>query len=287
MKRTIRFAPIIALAVIGLIGCSVAPEDREHIATEVRADGPSQGSPTLGMPYVVPGTKLRLVPMTLERPIAWLERSDRYSANQKGEYLDSVGAADSVSLLELRASASASVTKRQARAYDRYTNFDYERLVRWHNAILRDMSVEDDTGGTLVLDQAGWVTRVLMTGLLQTANNGTVLDGDYGELFFLATVEDTNADGVLTDEDANTLIAAGLGGNNPHRITPVGTRIKQAVFDDELKLLVILVLSDSDRNGRFTAADSAAPYIYKPRTAGMAKPLVDPALVEEAEKLLK
>lgn len=258
---------LLLLAPLTLVntGCQSSTAQRDRIPTEVTTDAPAQGRPTLGVPLQLPESDVFVVPFTIDRPRRWLEDADQFELASK--------------------SSMPNAGYFQAEAFG---SIGLTRSVRWHNAVVQKKGGQ----GTLVLSERGLISKFEVVGHWIEVKKES--DPDEKELrfvpkgvLFLATVQDMDKDKQLTSQDANVLIAGDTQGGGLHPITPANTQVWSTRYNAELNLVLIMVASDTNGDGLFTAADSAAPYLYQPGDAGMARPLVDPSIADRAERLLK
>lgn len=264
-----RFTAVLTAAAL-FTGCQANLAQRQHIPSEVEVDKPIKGRPTLGMPIQLPESNSFVVPFTIDRPKRWLEDADQFQTSKQ--------------------SAAPSASTRHYEYEQTYTRPGLTRHVRWHNAIVGSEAGE----GRLVLDRKGIISKLDIVGPWVE-----IEDPDRGEnepiewrfvpkaTLMLATVEDSDGDGQLTNRDANVLIAGDPDAAGLHPITPAGTQVNSMLYNASLNRVLIMVTQDTNADGLFTAADSAAPYVYVPGERGMAKQMVDPRLTDQAERLLK
>lgn len=257
-----------------LTGCesSYTKSNRRHITSEVNVDKPIEGRPTLGMPIQLPESEVFVVPFTIDRPKRWLEDADQFQTS-------------SLSASKM----PQSVMPRRQFDQD-YSQPGLSRWVRWHNAVIGGANSK----GKLVLDRKGIISKLEIVGpWVEVEDPDREKDDPIEYKFvpkatlFLATLEDSDGDGQLTDRDPNVLIAGDLQAGGLHPITPPNAQVTSTFYNAELNHVLIMVTSDTNGDGFFTVADSAAPYIYTPGDAGVAKPLIDPLLTIKAERLLK
>lgn len=263
MSTHTRFLALLSLCVLVVTtGCQMSAQQRRHIPTEVRTDEASVGRPTLGTPIMLPESDVFVVPFTLDRPMKWLERSDRFDMSK-----------------------SIAADREAYYGYNSFGSVGMSRTVRWHNAVFQTRGGQ----GRLALDRRGMISRFEFAGPWIEEGKGEEKRNVFHPkaVMLLATVEDTDGDKQLTSADANILLAGDKDGNGMHPITPSGTQVWSTQYSEKHDLILIIVVSDTNGDKLFSSADSSAPYVYKPGTEGMAKPLVDSSLVEQAEKLLK
>lgn len=249
-------------------GCATYAPQQQRIPAEVQTDRPTEGRPTLGLPVFLPQSETSVVPFTIDRPKRWLEDSDRFEAE---------------ALTKTRSTSSG-----QYRAYDARGDVGLTQSVRWHNAVIQTK----DGPGQLVLDAKGFITQFDVVGQWveeqrENPDDEITYRFDPKAVLFLATLQDTDDDKLLTSSDANVLFAADKDGGRLHKITPAGKQVQTMRYHPEQDLIVIMVTTDTDGDGLFTEADSAAPYVYQPGSPGPAKPLVDPKQAIQAEQLLQ
>lgn len=268
-KRSVALIAGLGLALPLFTGCQANYQaQRQHIPSEVTTDKPTVGRPTLGMPMFLPESDVSVVPFTVDRARRWLEDADRFEAE--------------------------AMSKVSRSSYVAYTNqgglgqIGISQSVRWHNAVIQPKLGE----GQLVLNEKGMISRFEIVGhWVENEREDKNEEKTYRfvpkALLFLATTQDTDGDKQLTRSDANVLLAADENGGGLHRITPADMHVQATRYNAEHNIILIMLASDTNGDGLFTEADSAAPYTYTPGSEDAAKPLVDPRKTEQAERLLK
>jgi hypothetical protein len=103
---------------------------------------------------------------------------------------------------------------------------------------------------------------------------------------FMVTSEDTNRDGQLNDLDEREVIVCDQDGRNPRVVTPQGTQCWDLRYDGRGTIYMLLV-SDTDGDGRFTDADESTPYFYNAKTTpNGAQPVISAGIAQRADALL-
>lgn len=241
----------VAIAMLSMLSaCAVAPREDDHTITTTRANGPLEGRPTLGMPIAIPGRATCLIPYSLETRKRWFEDQDPYEARvADGWYLGT------------RQGPLRSGT------------------VRWHNAIVSDQSTGEQW---LVLSQRGVIERWAVLGRQARPDEPFVTDA----VVFIATLEDSNGDGVLDDRDASVAIVTDGDGRSPRRVTPGDAQVWNYTHDAETSRLYFLVVSDTNGDGKYTTDDAPVPFGLDLGARATAVPLVTDATRSRAEALL-
>lgn len=253
----------VSLVCLGLSGCYSASTGRHAGSVTNRTSdnytivttttlGTLEGRATLAMPIPIRGHDTVLVPFTIEESHRRRDR-DPYAS---GGY-----------------------------AYDIHRSTPHQSIsgsggpVRWHNAIVRDRTSQDEW---LILNQRGVIGWWMAFG---DASRDARVTARTDGLLFLATVEDSNGDGKLDDRDATVAIVTDADGRNPRVITPPGTQVWNVTYDHPGRRLFMYVVEDSSGNGRFGPEDLAVPYTY-PLGQAMAEPIVSHAAIEQARQFL-
>lgn len=265
---------ILTCALALFVGCQTSQSRlayRQHIPSEVKVDEPTAGRPTLSQPIQLPASDYFVVPFTIDRAKRWIDNSDTFTTGR------------------ISKSRSDSYPGVMAQA-EQYGNIGISQSVRWHNAIIG----KEGSAGKLVLDQRGVISMFEVVGPWVEIDDPQRDADDPVEWEFVpkavlirATLSDTDKDGQLTNQDADVLLAGDPNGAGLHPITPPNTKVWSTRYNTKLNRILIMVASDTNDDGLFTQADSAAPYLYTPGDRGTAKPMVDPRLTEQAERLLK
>jgi hypothetical protein len=106
-------------------------------------------------------------------------------------------------------------------------------------------------------------------------------------LLFIATTEDTNHDGMLNNLDARVAILTDASGRHPRVITPPDAQVWTTTYDTENDKLYLLVVADTNGDGKFDFNDAPVPYVCDPSGNGPATPVVSEALLKRVEGMLK
>jgi len=241
--------PWLAIAALStLSACAgLARREDDHTIATTRAHGPLAGRPTLGMPIPIPGRSTCLIPYSLETRKRWFEDPDPYT---DGWYLGN---------------------HREGPARG--------GTVRWHNAI-----VSDQTSGEQwpVLSQRGVIEHWAVLGRQVRGDEPFLTDA----IVFIATVDDSNRDGVLDDRDASVAIVTDGDGRNPRRVTPGDAQVWSHAHDEESARLYFLVVTDTNGDGKYTTDDAPVPFVLELGAREAALPLVTEATRSRAESLL-
>jgi hypothetical protein len=249
MKGTSSSWPAL-LALWTVSACAeLGPRADDHTIARTRASGAIEGRRTLGMPIPIPGQGTCLIPYSLETRKRWFEDPDPYAS---GWYLGDD---------HLRAGPTRSGS------------------VRWHNAILSDPSSGEQW---MVLSQRGVIERWCFLGRQPRPDEPFVTEA----IVFIATIEDSNRDGVLDDRDASVAIVTDGDGRNPRRVTPADAQVWSYAHDEERSRLYLLVVSDTNADGKYTAEDAPVPFGVDLAAREVAVPLVTDATCARTEAVL-
>ena len=82
-------------------------------------------------------------------------------------------------------------------------------------------------------------------------------------LLFAATVEDTNGDGKLNSLDAVRALRTDPDGRNPRLISPAGTQLHDVLFDPVADVAVLMIATDTDRDGKFSVKERVEPFLLE------------------------
>lgn len=248
-----------------LIGCNSGGRPNDHAPVVTTTEQPMQGRTTLGMPISVLGRSTVIVPFSIEERKGLLDDKDPYS---RGGY----PATSDMRFMD------PSVNKRYS--------WNSQTSSRWHNAIIRDLSSNQEW---TILDRRGVIAQyTMMLNTTVTPMRGDVVESvtSCQAILFIATVDDTNGDGSLNDLDANVAILAEGDGRNPRPISPPRAQVWESRFDEETQQVYLLVVSDTNGDGRFSTDDEPVPYALPISGAGMAQPVVSETMLKRVEGLL-
>ncbi len=241
-------------------GCiATGPGADDHTLAKTPAEGAIGGRPTLGIPIAIPGHATCLIPFSLETRKGWFQDQDPYS---RGGYVSGPASPGLEALFDFR-----------------------ERLgpggpVRWHNAIVRDLASDAQW---MILSQRGVIGQWRVFGRPPRRDEPFRSEA----IVFIATIDDSNKDGLLNDLDAAVAILADGDGRNPRTVTPPGAQVWGFSYDDEDSRLYLLVVADTNADGEYTNEDAPLPYVLDIRTGDAAAPALSADLRQRAEALLK
>jgi hypothetical protein len=156
--------------------------------------------------------------------------------------------------------------------------------VRWHNAIARDLATGQEW---LFLDRRGVISRFEVIQESAWTRSSRTATKPWGMLY-LATTDDTNADGVLDRFDARVAMLTDADGHNPRAITPANMQVVGLRMLINQPILLLTVRRDTNADKRFDVGDDSEPYIIDLRTPDrVARPLLSDDSKQAAERLLK
>jgi len=247
------------LALLGsalLSGCAAMGGADDHTLARTRSEGAIEGRPTLGIPIALPGHTTCLIPFSLETRKWMFQDSDPYTrgGGASAGYLSNVFYPG-----DCPAPGGS---------------------VRWHNAIVSDLAKGDQW---MILSERGVIARWRVLG--RTPPSGEPFRGE--AIVFIATLDDSNHDGLLDDLDASMAIVADGDGRNPRIVTPRTAQVWDFSFDEENSRLYLLVVADTNADGRFSTQDAPVPFVLGLRDHGPAAPAVGDDLRRRAEALLR
>jgi hypothetical protein len=256
---SLRVAGVVVLGLLagctsGITGRSGGPPP-SYGQSPTPVTGLVEGRATLAMPFVVPGSSTCLVPLSIERRDSFWRDNDPFSS---GGWASQRRAVPSVTDGSVRTTPSPI-------------------SVRWHNVAFIDTRTGEQW---LLVSERGVISAMLL--------GGRWVDGKFitTTIVFLATHEDTDADGMLTDRDAAVAIATDADGRNPRVISPPGTQVWNMRYEPEVNR-VFLYLAMPDIAGEYSWVRSPAPYVFAPsEPGGRAHPLVSASLLSHAEGML-
>lgn len=240
---------VIVGSVLSACAGHAARED-DHTIARTTAHGGIEGRPTLGMPIAIPGRHTCLVPYSLETRKRWFEDQDPHA---EGLFLGN----------------DSYLVKPPVRGGS----------VRWHNAILSDLERGEQW---TVLSQRGVIEHWGILGRNPRPGEPFVAEA----LVFIATLEDSNHDGVLDDRDASVAIVTDGDGRNPRQVTPGAAQVWNYVQDEETSRLYLLVVADTDSDGKYTTKDAPVPFAVDLGKREKAAPAVSEAMRSRAESML-
>ena len=233
-----------------LIGSS--PRDDGYRIVTTGAAGEIKGRATLGQPIALPGRDTCIVPFSMKERKGFFQDRDPYTRGGYGS-----------SWLERSWRVSS------------YPGGE----VRWHNAVVCDLS---DGAQRMILKTWGVITRFQALGPPQTEDGRLECQA----ILFVATIDDTNADGYLNDRDATVVIVSRADGSNARVISPRDAQVRSIAFDYELNVLYLMVTTDTNSDGKLTFADESRPYVYR-IGADRAEPVVTPESGEAMQAIMR
>ncbi len=282
MRRTFitLFSHLVSAA--ALSGCATThtrpdPHSMAPTTTERRIEGRT----TLNMPIPIPGQSTVIVPFAIESEKDWYQTRDPYSAGgmtRSSVYAISAAPAASPSYT-LNNSLGLTTTLSEGNFADQIRWSSSGSSVRWHNAILRDMSSGEEWS---ILDKRAVISSWSWFGSQPRAGAPFVAKF----LLFIATLEDTNHDGVLNDLDARVAIITDPAGRHPRIVSPPNAQVWSTAYDSENNKLYLLVIADTNGDGKFDYNDSPVPYSCDP-TSGAAAPVISDPMLRRVEGMLK
>lgn len=246
--------PCFALVASSMMSACASPAWREddHTLARTRAEGALEGRPTLGMPIAIPGRPTCLIPYSLETRKRWFEDDDPWT--HEGYFLGA-----SRSFLPERPAPGGSV--------------------RWHNAILSDLSSGEQWP---ILSRRGVIERWGVLGRSPKSDEPFLTEA----IVFIATIEDTNHDGLLDDRDAAVAIVTDADGRNPRQVTPGDAQVWNYRHDEETSHLYFLVVADTNADGKLTSADAPVPFTLDLAARETAVPVVSEDTRRQTESML-
>jgi hypothetical protein len=238
-----------------LVGCNSyrAPAPTSTALTVDRATisttptrGPIDGRSTLGMPMPVPGQQTCVVPYAVMGEKGMLERDDPYVRG---------------GVQEVARASSGFVEGTRT----------YGASVRWHNAVVRDLANGDQWP---ILDRRGVIERWFVFGRSESDKTGFVSRA----LVFIATIDDSNRDGMMDNRDNRVAILTDGAGRRPRIVTPPDRQVWNVSYDPTSDAIYFLVAQDTTREGSTIGTrDEAVPYVLRLSDPGPAQPVVSDA----------
>lgn len=243
---------LLCVAFACFTGCGTT--NREHVASDVTSDRAAYGRPTVGMPIILPQSHHALVPFTLERALRPFEFNSDYGVSSS--YVP------------------------ESLAGPRLFYFR-PQTVLWHNLIFQDQR----SGETrLLLDRKAIITQ--FTPVMEPLKQGEEPKAAHLLLYGIAD-NDTDGDGIIHRDDAVVAYVSGIDGGDFRRATPEGTQLWNVAYDFEDRVIYFIAVSDSNSDRRFTMEDRAQLYRLGFDEPGPAVQVVDDAVLDRAEAVLK
>ncbi len=231
----------------------------DHTIARTTAEGELAGRPTLGMPIGIPGHETCLIPFSIETRKWLFQDTDPYSRGGFDSGPRSPGA-DAWYLGRPPAAPGGSV--------------------RWHNAIVRALASGEQW---TILSQRGVIGHWRILGKDPRPDEPFHSEA----IVFIATVADTNQDGLLDDLDAAVAIVAGGDGRDPRTVTPPEAQVWGISYDHEDSRLYLQVVADTNGDGEYTSEDEPMPFVLDVRKREAAAPVVSEDMLRRVEALLK
>lgn len=270
-----------------LTGCAsqrpTDPRKDDRTISPTVMDKPIEGQAKWGEPLPMVLGSVLLTPLTMVSDQGWLEEKDPFGS-QVGRF-------------ELPANWSPIGYGGNSAGLTRTLTPDSPRgssvaafsgslwKVRWHNAAIRNLTTGEEW---LVLDRRGVISAMMPIDRTDYGDSRTAPIASPVSMAFLATVDDTDGDGELTQRDARVAMMTDADGRNPRVITPPSMQVVGMRISSESGLAVLFVRRDSNGDKRFDVGDDSEPYVVDLRsTDRTAKPLVSDEAKRKAEGLLK
>lgn len=240
--------------VFGLTACGSGRASRvdDHELVETKARGVLKGRPTIAMPIPLPGQNTHLIPFSMEERKGLFDDDDAYDR----------------------------AWSRAPRSSPWHQGSTWQQSVRWHNAILQDKATGEEW---LVLNHRGVISEWFSFGRPPEPEAPARCERN----IFIATVEDTNGDGVLNNLDATVAIVAEGDGRRPRIVSPKGAQIWNVTYDFETRLVYFYVVPDTNNDGLYSSLDVSRPYVFDAKSEGPARPILSETIMARAEALLK
>jgi hypothetical protein len=263
------YRPALALLpFILLSACSSShPRPDPHTITVTTTNTSLAGRTTLGMPIALRGRSTVVIPFAIESEKDLFQTRDpysagRWSASPVGTFSNSLGLTTTLSEGDYASSIPGG------------------GVVRWHNAILHDLSSGEEWP---ILDTRGVISSWTVFNV-----RGPGIDDHYQAhaIVFLATIADTNHDGLLNDLDARVAILTDGDGRHPRIVTPADAQVSSVAYDAERDQVFLMVIADTNHDRVFDFNDAPVPYLVKANGAA-ATPVVSPEMLRRVESLLK
>lgn len=252
-----RWAVVLVTAAAWTSGCAIQhTQSAAPTISNTAASGAVDGRPSLGMPIAVPGHTTCVVPFALESRKGWFDDRDPFT---RGGYADARYGPSTPAAAGVWSVGSG---------------------VRWHNAIVRDMSSGEEW---TILQQRGVISRYDAFMSRPDPEKQPVCLG----MVFIATLEDTSGEGLLDDRDASVAVVTAGDGRSPRIVTPAAAQVWSTAYDARTGRVYLYVVADSDGDGKFTPNDAPVPYVYDPSGDGRAVPLISGEVAGRVERLLK
>jgi hypothetical protein len=260
--RTSRAALVPLLLLLAACSTDQRPRDPHTIAPTTTDKGLA-GRTTLAMPITIAGQPTLIIPFAIE--------SDKDVFQMRDPFRSGGMSAPAASYAAMPDAASVS----------RYVPIG-GGSVRWHNAILRDTRSSEEWA---ILDKRGIISSWSVMGTNTPSSRPGESTFVAAALVFLATLEDTNHDGLLNDLDARVAILTDADGRHPRIISPEAAQVWSVSFDAQSSTVFLMVVADTNHDGLFDFNDAPVPYSMDAR--GAAATVVSAEMLRRVEGLLK
>lgn len=258
-----------ALAMFGA-GCASTkpPTTDDHSMVKTNATAALAGRSTWLDPVVVFGRRAVIAPFALEDRKGWDESADAFGDSNTAYGRPVENARVSVP-------AASYFTVGPSRQSNRIG-------VRWHNAVIREL---DSKRSFTVLDRRGVISA--WEPLWRNEGDGRKVMVD--QLLFAATVEDTNKNGVLDDQDRRVALLCEWNGEHLRRVTPEDAHVRSWRFEGMLDVVFFELVFDQNHDGAFDFNDPPETWVLNlaEGPTAIAKPVVDRADRDRVERTLR
>jgi hypothetical protein len=243
---------------------------------------------------LVPDTMTMLTPLTIVNATPWAEERDPFGAGPDWSARGGGGSASGSSLTFTETSTSAPMVN----TTEAFVRLD--RRVRWHNAVLQDVGPRGgptqgttSTGEQLILERRGVISRYFAVSVSGANPASTPTQPLPREVFargavFVATIDDTSGDGVLSADDARVVIVTDQSGLNPRIVTPSDRQVLGLKVASQTTIVLLSLRADTNGDKVFDERDGRELWMIdlldSPRVA---RPMISDATRERAESLVR
>ncbi|MEL6432046.1 MAG: hypothetical protein AAFU73_01530 [Planctomycetota bacterium] len=234
-------------------GADVDPYVNGHILSPTRATSDVSGRSTWKDPVRVPGRDELLFPFAVEREVWLLGDQDHFA---EGGF-------------------SNELTRRERNSAGGWLKPGATRL-RWHNAVVADIATGVQWA---LLDRRGVLSSAWTSEGASPPETTTLL--------LRATVDDTNSDGTLDDEDASRALLVDFDARTARFVTPADLRLHSVDLETIPDAALLMLAADEDGDGEFEVHEAPRPYLLDLRTGLAARPLIGGDLAREIEGRMK
>lgn len=262
------------LPLLLLTACASSQPRRDpHTIAPTTTDKALAGRTTLAMPITIAGQSTVIIPFAIESEKDLFETSDPFNASKVGRW----SAASSISnSAGLTTSLAEGDYASRIRSYQGGSGG-----VRWHNAIVHDTRTGEEWP---ILDRRGIISAWHVSNQTSREHPDAYRSR---AIVFLATIDDTNHDGLLNDRDARVAILTGGDGRHPRIISPVAAQVSQVVFDPDHDRVYLLVVADTNNDGRYGFNDNPVPFACELGGTAPATPIVSEQMLRRVESMVK